>query len=174
MVLWQIFDSYIFELSIIKNRNEMKTYAICPISDKRINEHVTRSNAFLTVSLLVTYSFTANLFIIVFLLVDFLLRAVELPQYSLFAIISKKLVQVLSLKPKLINAGTKIFAARIGLFFNVAILVSALFGLNTLSLSLVGIFGICAFLEAAFGFCVACQIYPLIYKLFYHSKLNAS
>jgi hypothetical protein len=150
----------------------MKTYAICPISDKRVNEHVTRSNAFLTVSLLAAYILTSNLFIIAFLLVDFLLRAVELSQYSLLAIISKKLIQLFSLKPKLINAGTKIFAARIGLFFNVTILVSALFGLNTLSFSLVGIFGICAFLDAAFGFCLACQIYPLVYKLFYQSRLN--
>jgi len=150
----------------------MKTYAICPISDKRINEHVTRSNAFLTVLLLVSYILTANLFIIIFLLVDFLFRAIELPQYSILAITSKKFVQIFSLKPKFINAGTKIFAARIGLFFNVAILVSVLFGLNTLALSLVGVFGICAFLEAAFGFCVACQIYPFIYKLFYQSKLN--
>ncbi len=150
----------------------MKTYAICPISDKRINEHVTRSNAFLTVLLLVSYVLTSNLFIIAFLLADFLMRAVELPKYSVLAIVSQKLVQLLSLKPKLINAGTKIFAARVGLVFSVAILVSAVFGLQTLSFVLVGVFGICAFLEAAFGFCVACQIYPFIYKLLYHVKLN--
>jgi ABC-type proline/glycine betaine transport system permease subunit len=150
----------------------MRTYAICPISDKRINENVTRSNAFLSVALLVSYVFTGNLFIIAILLIDFFFRAVELPQYSLLAIVSKKLVQLLSIKPKLINAGTKIFAARIGLFFNVAILISALVGLNSVSYVLVGIFGVCAFLEAAFGFCVACQIYPFVYKLFYQSKLD--
>ncbi|MFT3754219.1 MAG: DUF4395 domain-containing protein [Paludibacter sp.] len=150
----------------------MKMNAICPISDKRINEHVARGNAFLTVVFLLAYALTTNLFIIVFLLVDFLFRAIELPQYSVLTIISQKLVRLFSIKPKLINAGTKIFAARIGLLFNVAILVSALLGLQNLSIILVGIFGFCAFLESAFGFCLACQIYPFVYKLLYQSKLN--
>jgi hypothetical protein len=152
----------------------MKTHAICPISDKRINENVARSNAFFTVLLLASYVLTANLFIIAFLLVDFLLRSVELSNYSPLAIVSRKLLQALSIKPKMINAGPKIFAARIGLFFNVAILLSVLAGLNALSFVLVAIFGICAFLEAAFSFCIACEVYPLVYRLFYHSKLNVT
>ncbi|MBP6661907.1 MAG: DUF4395 family protein, partial [Paludibacter sp.] len=38
--------------------------------------------------------------------------------------------------------------------------------------ALTAIFGICAFLESAFGFCIACEIYPLIYKFTYRSKLS--
>ena len=152
----------------------MKTYAICPISDKRINENVARANAFFTVLLLVSFVVTSNLFILVFLLVDFLLRALELSQYSPIAFVSRKLVQALSLKPKMINAGPKIFAARIGLFFNVSVFISALAGLNTLSFVLVAVFGICAFMEAAFNFCIACEVYPFVYKLFYQSKLKVT
>jgi hypothetical protein len=152
----------------------MKTYAICPISDKRINENVARSNAFFTVLLLASYIVTSNSFIIAFLLVDFLFRALELSQYSPLAIASKKLIQVFSIKPKLINAGPKIFAARIGLFFTVSVFVSSIVGLNILSFILVAIFGICAFMEAAFNFCIACEVYPFVYKLFYQSKLKVT
>jgi hypothetical protein len=150
----------------------MNTYTLCPISDKRINEKVARGNAVLTVLFLALYLFTTNTFVIAFLLIDFLLRGLELSQYSPFAIISKKVTQLLAIKPKLINAGPKVFAARIGVFFSASILLAATLGFNTTALVLTGIFGICAFLEAAIGFCVACQIYPLLYKLYYESKLN--
>ena len=149
----------------------MKTYAICPISDKKINERVARFNAAFTVLFLISYILTSNVLIISFLLVDFFLRAAELSAYSPFAILSKYLVNTLNFKPKPVNAGPKIFAARIGVVFNAAILLSLLAQFNTLALTLTAIFGTCAFLEAAFGFCVACQIYPLVYKLFYNSKL---
>lgn len=150
----------------------MNTYAICPISNKRINENVARTNAFFTVAFLAVYLLSSNLFIIGFLLIDFLLRGMEFSQYSLFAIFSKKIVQLLSIKPKLINAGPKIFAARIGVVFSGSILISALFNLNGLAITLTAIFGVCALLEAAVGFCLACQIYPIVLKLTYKSNLN--
>jgi len=150
----------------------MNTYTLCPISDKRINENVARTNAFLTVVVLIAYLFTSNTFVAAFLLIDFLLRGFELSQYSPFAIISRKANQLLSIKPKLINDGPKVFAARIGAFFSFSILISALFSFSILSIVFTSIFIICALLEAAISFCVACQVYPFVYKLFNHSKLN--
>jgi len=149
----------------------MKTYAICPISDKRINETVARINAILTVLFLVVYVLSSNILIIVFLLFDFILRSAELSKYSPFSSISRQTIKAFDLTSKQINAGPKIFAARIGVVFNIAILISTLSGFNVLALIFTSIFGICAFLEGVFGFCIACQIYPLVYKLFYESKL---
>jgi hypothetical protein len=178
MVYKILFQWYCFSLSVhltlhqqIQNKIIMKTYAICPISDQKINERVARSNAILTVLFLSIYVFTSNVFIIVFLLLDFFLRSADLTQYSPFTNFSRQIVKLLNLKPKPVNAGPKIFAARIGVVFNVAVLLSALFGLNKFAFTFTVIFGICAFLEAAVGFCVACQIYPFVYKLFYNSKL---
>lgn len=150
----------------------MKTYAICPISNQKINETVARFNGFFTVLFLIAFALTGNLFIISSLLVDFLLRATNNSKYSVFTILSKNLVKRFSLKERFINAGPKVFAARIGLVFSVAILLSSLFGFDTTSYALTAIFGICAFLESAFGFCIACEIYPLIYKFTYRSKLS--
>ena len=151
----------------------MRTIELCPISIKRINENVARANAYLTVGFLTAYLLTSNVMIIGFLLVDFLLRGFELSQYSPFSIVSNKVVQVLASKPKLINAGPKIFAARIGLFFSLSILVSALLGFNSVAAGFAAVFVVCAVLEAVVGFCLACQIYPFVYKIFYESKLNA-
>lgn len=151
----------------------MRTKAICPINNKNADENVARSNAALTVLLLVVFQLSANPLIALFLLVDFVLRGFELANYSPLACVSKKVVSVLSLKPKVINAGPKFFAAKIGAVFSLSILVSTLLGWSQLSFALSAVFGVCAFLEAVIGFCLACKIYPYTYQLTHFSTSKA-
>ena len=148
----------------------MKTYSICPISDKRINEHVARLNGLFTFSLITLFILNPNIFVIGFLSIDFYLRSSNLSQYSIIAILSKNILKFLPLEPRPINAGPKIFAARIGLLFSISILVTFLLGFDTASLVIAAILGLCAFLESAFGFCVACEVYPFVYKFLYKEK----
>jgi hypothetical protein len=150
----------------------MNNNAFCPISFKKIDEHVARLNGLFTVLLLVVYVLTSSLIPVVFLLIDFFFRGLEKPQFSPLAILSKFLLKSLNVKPLPINAGPKIFAARIGVIFAVLILGSELAGLPVTALVFTGIFGLCAFLEAAFSFCVACKIYPLFYKLVYQTDFK--
>lgn len=148
----------------------MKTTAICPISTSKIDENVARFNATLTVLLLAIYFSTGSLLPIFFLAIDFLLRGLELSVFSPLAKVSKYLLRLFNAQPKPINAGPKIFAARIGLIFSIVVILFSLLGAPTTALVFAVVFGICAFLEAAVGFCVACQIYPFVYKLVNHSK----
>jgi hypothetical protein len=104
------------------------------------------------------------------LAIDFYFRSFGLANYSAVALISKSLVKLFSLQPKPINAGPKVFAARIGFVFTILVLLSSVLGLDIAAYVFTVIFAVCAFLEAAVGFCVACQIYPLVYKFFYQSK----
>ncbi|MBP1663507.1 MAG: CDP-alcohol phosphatidyltransferase [Bacteroidetes bacterium] len=145
----------------------MKSTAVCPVSDKRINENIARTNALFTVLFLLVYLFTSNEILIISLLIDFLLRAFELSVYSPFAILSAKLVRFLNIKPKIVNAGPKLFAARIGAFFSLAILVTLIAGLDVAAYILTAVFGLCASLEGFFGYCIACLIYPWFYRVFY-------
>ena len=148
----------------------MKIEAICPISDQRIDENVARFNGFFTVVILSVFAITANVLPVLFLAVDFFLRGANLSKYSVLSFISKRITHALSLHKNLINAGPKIFAARIGFAFTIAILVSFVFDASFLAYSFAAIFGLCAFLEAAFALCIACEIYPYFYKIIYHSK----
>jgi hypothetical protein len=150
----------------------MNNNAFCPISFRKIDENVARFNGLLTVLLLGVYVLTSSLIPVVFLLADFFVRGLEKPQYSPLAIVSKFILKSLKVKSQPINAGPKIFAARIGVIFAVLITGSELFGLHVLALVFTGIFGLCAFLEAAFSFCVACKIYPLFYKLVYQTDFK--
>lgn len=145
---------------------------ICPISSSKINETVARINGGLTLLFVVVFLLTGNLYLISFLIVDFLLRSLKKSKYSPFSILSKFIVKTFRLKPRIINAGPKIFAARVGILFSVLIFIFSFIGLNTLAFVFLGVFGFCAFLEFVFGFCVACQIYPFIYKLTYQSDVN--
>ena len=147
----------------------MNSNAVCPINYKRVDENVARFNAAITVLLLAVYLISGQAAIVVFLLADFLLRGFELPQYSPLARVSKGLTKVLSIQPKIINAGPKFFAAKIGAFFSLSILVSLLAGVPSVAVVLSVVFGVCAFLEAAIGFCLACTIYPYLFKLSHFS-----
>jgi len=148
----------------------MNANALCPISINKIDENVARLNGTFTVVLLASFLITQNIITIVFLAVDFLLRGAELGKYSPLTILSKYILNVFNTKKRPINAGPKIFAARIGVVFSVSILLFSVFQLTTVSLVLATIFGVCALLEAAFSFCVACQLYPIVYKLTYQTK----
>lgn len=148
----------------------MTSYAFCPVSVNKINEHVARFNAAQVTLLIIAAILFQNLFISAFLLVDFILRGVELSKYSPIAILSKFIVKSLKIKSKAINAGPKIFAARIGIVFALAAVVLGVAGLSVASNVVLIVFGACAFLEAAFGFCVACQIYPFVYRFTFSAK----
>ena len=150
----------------------MNNNAFCPISFKKIDEHVARLNGFFTVGLLVVFLITGSVLPVVFLVVDFLARGLEYPKWSLLAQLSKRILSVLQVKPKLVNAGPKLFAARVGLLFSVLVAISSIAGWDVAALVIALIFGICAFLEAAIGFCVACKIYPFLYKFIYQRPVT--
>jgi len=143
----------------------MNSSAICPISSQKVDENVARLNGAFTVLILAIFVYYQISILILILLLDFTLRSFELSNYSPLAITSKYIVEKLNIKKRIINAGPKIFASRIGVVFNLAIAFSYLLGFVNTSIIIVGIFAFCAFLEAAFGFCVACKIYPFVYKL---------
>ena len=142
----------------------MKSYVFCPISDKTIDEKVVRFNAAFTVALLIVFGTTNSVIPLVFLAVDFLMRAVDLSNFSLLKISSQGLVRFLSLKKHHINAGPKIFAARLGFMMVLFAILFASSGYVIMAYVLVGMLGLLSFLEAVFGFCLACKIYPFLYR----------
>ena len=150
----------------------MKSYAFCPISDRQINEQVARLNATFTLLILIVFGITQNIFPLAFLMVDFLLRAIPYSKLSLIGISSQNIVRYLSVGENLINAGPKIFAARIGLLMSILIIVAHILSLFIVSWVLAGILILFSFLEAVFGICVACEIYPFIYRLLYKQNFQ--
>jgi len=150
----------------------MKTYALCPVSDKNINERVSRINGIFTVLLLILTGLIPSIVPVVFLAIDFFLRANDLSKFSLIGISSKAIIKYFGMNENLINAGPKIFAARLGFIFSGLIIFCFFLNAYLPAVVIAGVLGILSLLEAAFGLCIACEIYPYVYRLFYKVKFQ--
>lgn len=135
---------------------------ICPISSKQINENISRMNAITTVLFTVAYVITFSKVFLVVIFADFLLRNAFEGKYSPVMIMNRYIADAVLMRVQLINAGPKIFSARIGLMLSSAALVFGFFSLDSAALAFLLILGFFSFLEGVFGFCVACKIYPIL------------
>jgi len=136
--------------------------AECPFSPKTANEKVVRLTAFLTVVLMLTGLFSNLSWIALLLCFDFFIRGFTDRPWSPLRRAAKALAKILRLKPKPINAGPKIFAARIGCMVCAIITLLAFTGLQTAARILAEILILMAGLEAFLGICVGCHLYSLM------------
>jgi hypothetical protein len=136
----------------------------CPISNRTINENVSRLNAFYTFLFAGLYLLSsANIFLAV-LIIDFILRLYNEGKSNPVTRMNIYILDKLKVSKKMINAGPKIFAARIGLTLAVMAAILVLAAYYQIAIIVIGILVFFSFLEFAFGLCVACKIYP--YALF--------
>jgi len=138
---------------------------MCPISFKQVNERAVQINAVLTVLSIILFFFTSYKWIVLVLTVDFFIRGFLNPSYSFYSAISKTILSILKIKPVMVNAGPKIFAAKIGFIFCCMTGIFYLLNFQKTSMIVGSIFVFFAALEAIFRFCMACRIYPFIYKI---------
>lgn len=140
---------------------------VCPISTEKINEKVTRINALITI-LIVTSGFVFNtVYPIVFLLADFYIRAFTKLSISPISFASRSMVNALNLGVKITDKAPKIFAARVGFLFSLAISVLFLLELTTAWYVVAGVLVFFATLEFALAICMGCILYTYIVLPFY-------
>ncbi|MCD6271627.1 MAG: DUF4395 domain-containing protein [Deltaproteobacteria bacterium] len=137
---------------------------MCPISFNQVNERAVQINAALAVFSIIFFFLTPYKWIILVLAIDFFIRGFLNPSYSFCSAISKTILRIFKIKSLMVNAGPKIFAAKIGFIFCCMTAIFYLFNFQKISLIIGSIFVFFAALEAIFKFCMACRIYPFIYK----------
>jgi len=142
----------------------------CPVSVEKADENVTRVIAVFNVIILAAGIYLESYILVLLLALDFGLRAFTTGKYSLIKTVSKKVVYNLELKPKLIDASPKKFAAGLGLVFSIIISASLIFGNFILAYLFSGILAICALLEGIFSICIGCYIYSFIVVPFYKQQ----
>ena len=136
----------------------------CPISDQQINETIARLVALLVVITIIAGYLSFLPWVASALAVDFFIRGFTKLSVSPLAVLSKLVAKRLGLPAKLINAGPKIFAARLGFIFSTSIVVLSFSGLVTGAEIVAVALGVCAAMEAFFSFCVGCRIYALFQR----------
>lgn len=143
---------------------------VCPISDQRINEQVTRINALLTIVVVVLAFVLNSVVLLAFLMADFFIRAFTEMKFSPISFTSHSVRNALSLSVKMIDKAPKIFAARLGFLMSTAIAILYILNLTTGAVVVASILVFFAALEFAFGICVGCLIYTYFILPFYKSK----
>lgn len=138
---------------------------ICPVSLKQINENLSRLNATFTVIMSVLFVLTSSPVFVLVLTADFILRNLLEGRFNPVIRLNKYIIQVVHLPRHMINAGPKIFAARLGLMLSLLGSFFLFTGNPQVSVILVGVLALFSFMEAAFNFCVACKLYPYVLPL---------
>lgn len=140
---------------------------LCPISNERVNEWVTRINALLGIVLIVIGFVFSSISFIVFLLVDFFIRAFTKAKYSPISYVSLLIANTLNLEKRNTDKAPKIFAARIGFLMTLAITILLLLNQNIAALVVGGILVFFALLEFGLTICVGCIMYTYLILPFY-------
>ena len=140
---------------------------VCPISDQRVNEQVTRLNAMFTIGIVVLAFVLNSVLLFIFLMADFFIRAFTEIKFSPINFASHYMSHALNLPIRMIDKAPKVFAARLG--FLMTTVIAGLFILNFKIASVVvaGILIFFASLEFLLAVCVGCMIYIYLVLPFY-------
>jgi hypothetical protein len=137
----------------------------CPITPDQVDDRSTRIGAGLVLLLVVASLWLGSFWLPLALSLDFALRSRGRIAFSPIAQASKGLRQAFRLRPSLINAGPKRFAALVGAVFSLVIATALALHLPRVAQSAAAILLLCAALEAFLGFCVGCKVYSLLQPL---------
>ena len=136
----------------------------CPIDGNQINEPTVRVVALLVAIIAATGAWLQSPYIFLFLAYDFYVRGFDKKQWSLFRLIGIKAVNILEVREKLIDAGGKKFAAKIGFIFSAALTLFTLFGWHAGVIVLSATLVVFALLESTLAYCVGCKVYSILNK----------
>jgi hypothetical protein len=139
----------------------------CPISRDMVNENVVRLNAFFVFIIGLIFIFVPTPAVVAFLLFDFFIRAFWKQERSPIRFISLAVNKELKWDPVMVNAAPKVFAAKVGFFFCLIILIASLFpAALVISRLLMVLLMVFAALESFFKYCVGCKMYSIYFRFF--------
>ena len=134
----------------------------CPISVNRIDAHLVRVVASEVVVVALLLLITHSLMLSLLLLFDFSVRAFRLRKLSPFVFLAGVIIEIFHIDAQPCDEGPKRFALYLGIGMVVSFTFLYAFGFSSFASILVGILLLCAFLEAAFDYCIGCKIYYFI------------
>jgi len=125
-----------------------------------------RFGALITTAVLATALVTQSVWVMVFQAVIFAIGAIKGPQFTPYAFIYKKVVRP-RLKGEVPTEDIRPpqFAQSVGLIFALAALAGSITGITPLFMAAVAFALAAAFLNAAFNFCLGCEVYLLLLRV---------
>lgn len=138
----------------------------CPLNFQKVDENVSRISALFVATLVVAYLLLHNVFVLYFLVLDFVLRLFVNRTNSPIILSAQFFKNILNIQEKLVDGGAKKLAGFFGLFFVVLLLLAHYFTSWGISMSVAAIFLLCSLLDVFFNYCLGCKIYHIIRKFY--------
>ncbi|MCX6062410.1 MAG: DUF4395 domain-containing protein [Campylobacterales bacterium] len=138
----------------------------CPLLFRQIDSTISKISAAVVMSSVIVYLITMQKWILVFLIVDFIIRLSGYKTFSPVFQFASGFQKIFKLSTHLEDAGAKRLAAFFGLIFMITMLITDLAGLILGVWSVAGIFISCVLLDLFFDYCIACKIYSAAKKIY--------
>ncbi|MBC8237721.1 MAG: DUF4395 domain-containing protein [Helicobacteraceae bacterium] len=138
----------------------------CPLNFVQVDSNASRLSSLMVAFLVVIYLVTSIEYILFFLVLDFSTRLFINKEYSLISILSLNLRKSLRMQEKFTDGGAKRLAGIFGLIFVSMLVVTHFLNLNSLTYIVAGVFLSCSLLDVFINYCLGCQIYYIVKKLY--------
>ena len=138
----------------------------CPLNFVQVDSNASRLSSLMVASLVIIYLTTSIEYILYFLILDFSLKLFVNKNHSLISIIAHSLRKLLKMQEKFTDGGAKRLAGIFGLIFVSMLLLTDFLGLSSLTYIVAGIFLSCSLLDVFINYCLGCQIYYIVKKLY--------
>jgi hypothetical protein len=138
----------------------------CPLSFKKVDSNVSRFSSLFVATLVISYLFTQNIFILFFLAFDFSMKLFVSAKASPLTLLSELLKKSFKMQEKLSDGGAKRLAAFLGLFFVLLLIVTTYLAPWAVTVVLAVIFLLCSLLDIFLNYCIGCNIYFIIKKIY--------
>jgi hypothetical protein len=143
----------------------MQIQVNCPIDRVAVNEQKIRLVAFFVFLLVLFNLMFPNIFLSLFLIIDFYCRTFLEGKFSLLSKLASQIEEYKWIGTKQVDRAPKRFAAMIGFGMSLLLTIAVFFNLTILIHIISYVFIGFAFLEFAFGFCAGCYLYHFLQQI---------
>jgi len=138
----------------------------CPLNFERVDSNVSRLSSLFVASLVILYLFTSNIYILIFLAVDFVIKLFVNKELSPIAMLSHTIKVTFRFKDKFTDGGAKRLAGMFGLLFVLLLILTHFLNVWAGSLVVAGIFLSCSLFDVFFNYCIGCKVYFIIKRIY--------
>ena len=138
----------------------------CPLNFERVDSNVARVSSLAVASLVIVYLFNSNIYVLLLLALDFIVKLFCKKELSLTIMIAKSIKHTFKMEDKFTDGGAKRLASMFGLLFVLLLIVTHFLNAWVASLVVAAIFLSCSLLDVFFNYCIGCKVYFIIKRVY--------
>lgn len=138
----------------------------CPLIFRQVDSTISKISAIFVSSAVIIYLITMQKVILIFLILDFMLRLSKYKRLSPIFRVACIIKTFSKLPTYLEDAGAKRLAAIFGMIFTIGMLGSDILGWSLSIWIIAIIFLICVALDLLLDYCIACVVYSFVKRIY--------